>query len=252
MSNPEHKLVEIDWPDFGPAREPPGANLDEFRARLDSARERMETRGYTHLVVYGDREHFANLAYLTNFDPRFEEAVLVIRANRKPLLIVGNECESYLPVSPLWEAGLLRKERFQDFSLLDQPRSDSRPLIEIFRGEGIGAEATVGCVGWKYYRERTVIDVPAYIVDTLRTLSGHERVVNATDLLMHPGHGLRTTCSPAEVALFEYSGSKASEAMKKLHFSLRPGMTGYELAACVPYDGTPLGCHMTLATGRDC
>ncbi len=90
MRNPEHKLVEIDWPDFGAAKEPPGTTLDEFRARLESAREQMEARGYTHLVVYGDREHFANLAYLTNFDPRFEEAVLVIRADHKPLLIVAD------------------------------------------------------------------------------------------------------------------------------------------------------------------
>ena len=27
------------------------------------------------LVVYADREHFANLLWLTNYDPRFEEAV---------------------------------------------------------------------------------------------------------------------------------------------------------------------------------
>jgi len=29
----------------------------------------MANRSLTHLVVYGDREHFANLAYLTGFDP---------------------------------------------------------------------------------------------------------------------------------------------------------------------------------------
>ena len=43
----------------------------------------MEERKLTHLVVYGDREHFANLAYLTGFDPRFEEAVLIVGANRQ-------------------------------------------------------------------------------------------------------------------------------------------------------------------------
>ena len=30
-------------------------------------------------MVYGDREHFANLAFLTGFDPRFEEAILSCR-----------------------------------------------------------------------------------------------------------------------------------------------------------------------------
>ena len=38
----------------------------------------METRGYDHIVVWGDREHSANIAYLTGFDPRFEEAVLIV------------------------------------------------------------------------------------------------------------------------------------------------------------------------------
>ena len=251
MRNPKHQLVEIEWPDFG-LTQPPSTTLEEFQARLESTREQMEARAYTHLVVYADREHFANLTYLTNFDPRFEEAVLVIGANEGPLLIVGNECMGYLPISPLWQAGLLRTERFQDFSLLDQPRNDSRPLIDIFRDESIGAGAMVGCVGWKYYREPTSIDVPAYIVDALRTLAGPEKVSNATDLFMHPGYGLRATCSSSEIAFFEYAGSKASEAMKKLHFSLRPGMTDYELAECAAYDGTPLGCHMTLAVGQDC
>jgi len=252
MREPKHRLTEIDWPDFGRAQEAPSPTLGELQTRLGRVREQMERRGLTHLVVYGDREHFANLAYLTNFDPRFEEAVLIIRADKDPLLVVGNECESYLPISPLWQAGALRTERFQDFSLLDQPRNDSRPLIDIFRGEGVGPDATVGCAGWKYYGNPAAMDVPAYIVDALRDLSHPERVVNAADLFMHPGYGLRSTCSALEVAFFEYSGAKASEAMRKLHFSLRPGMTDYDLVASTPYDGTPLSCHTTLAVGKDC
>jgi hypothetical protein len=70
----------------------------------------MEERKLTHLVVYGDREHFANLAYLTCFDPRFEEAVLIVGPNSKPLLVVGNECESYVGVSPLFNDGELPED----------------------------------------------------------------------------------------------------------------------------------------------
>jgi Xaa-Pro aminopeptidase len=252
MSEPTYHLTEISWPDFGSTPEAPSPPLSEFQSRLGKVREQMEARGLTHLVVYGDREHFANLAYLTNFDPRFEEALLVVRLDRDPLLIVGNECEGYLPISPLWQAGLLRAERFQDFSLLNQPRSEGRPLTDIFCDENVGAQATVGCVGWKYYSAPTAIDLPAYIVDTLRSLTSHERVVNATDLFMHPGYGFRSTCSPVEIAFFEYAGAKASAAMTRLHFSLRPGMTDFELAASAGYDGTPLACHSTLAVGWDC
>ena len=38
----------------------------------------MEDRGYDRLVIWADREHSANLAYLTGFDPRFEEAMLIV------------------------------------------------------------------------------------------------------------------------------------------------------------------------------
>src|ERR1700688_3004910 len=96
----KHELVEAAWPEFGTGERPAAASLEEFRSRIDAARLAMESRRLTHLVVYGDREHFANLAYLTGFDPRFEEALLIVGPNPIPLLVVGNECEAYVGVSP--------------------------------------------------------------------------------------------------------------------------------------------------------
>lgn len=258
MTAPRHRLVEIDWPDFGGGERPAPAALAELEARLGALRTAMEGRRLSHLVVYGDREHFANLAYLTSFDPRFEEALLILsRAEDKPLLVVGNECEGYLTVSPLFVAGRLRKERFQPFSLLNQPRQSSRLLRDILAGEGVAAGSTVGCVGWKYFADAEhpdgahAIDLPAYVVDTLRELAGRDRVVNATDLLMHPGIGLRTFCSPAEIAYFEYTNVLASDGMRRLLHAVRVGILDTELATEARFNGEPLGCHMTLVTGSN-
>ena len=146
MKAPAHRLIETAWPEFPAAAEPPVAAVEEFQSRIDRLRARMEEQRLSHLVVYGDREHFANLAYLTNFDPRFEEALLVVGPDTRPLLIVGNECEAYLPISPLFKSGGLRTERFQPFSLLDQPRNGSRSLEEIFRDEKIVAASV--SVAW--------------------------------------------------------------------------------------------------------
>jgi len=57
------RLIEAEIPDFGRAAEPPQWRLgrEGYQARLDRVRERMERHGWTHLIVYGDREHFANL-----------------------------------------------------------------------------------------------------------------------------------------------------------------------------------------------
>jgi Xaa-Pro aminopeptidase len=249
-----HQLIEVEWPEFGLAERPPTVEASELEQRLKSLRAAMASNGLTHVVVYADREHFANLSYLTNFDPRFEEAILIVAGSGDPLIVVGNECEGYLGVSPLHTAGKLRAERFQPFSLLNQPRNSSRKIRDIFASEGIGATSKVGCVGWKYFADSEhpdgahAIDLPAYLVDTLRELAGREAVTNATALMMHPGHGLRARCSPSEIAHFEYTNVLASEGMKRMLFGLRPGMTDNELGGLSGYTGEPLSCHMTLVT----
>lgn len=92
------------------------------------------------------------------------------------------------------------------------------------------------------------VDIPSYLADTLRDLAGREAVVNATALMMHPGHGLRAKCSPLEIAQFEYANILASEGMQRMLFGLRTGMTDNELASRIGYDGEPFSCHMTLVT----
>ena len=111
-----HRLIKIDWPEFGVAACAPPSSLSEFEARIAALRARMEERKLTHTIVYADREHFANLAYLTGFDPRFEEALLIVGLKASPLILVGNECEAYLGISPLHASGQMRQERFQLFS----------------------------------------------------------------------------------------------------------------------------------------
>jgi hypothetical protein len=250
-----HRLIEIDWPDFGHGSYPAKPPAIEFQRRIECVRSVMDNRGFTHFVVYGDREHFANLAYLTGFDPRFEEAFLVVARDGKPLLIVGNECDGYVSISPLFRGGQLRSERFQSFSLLNQPREQSRLLREILAGEGICATSSVGCAGWKYFSEPEhpdplhSLDIPAYIADTLRDLAGRERVVNATDALMHPGYGLRSFCTPYDIAYFECTNVQASESLKRMLFGMCEGMTDHAVIELARLNGEPLGCHVTFATG---
>jgi len=251
----KHRLIDIQWPEFGVGECPPPVAVAEYEKRLHDARHAMTSGGLTHLIVYGDREHFANLQYLTGFDPRFEEALLIVRPEVTPLLLVGNECEGYLTVSPPYVAGQLRHERFPSFSLLDQPRHGGRQLRDILTDEGLAPGAQVGCAGWKYYSESEVadaahaIELPAVIVDALRELAGREAVVNATDLFMHPDHGFRSACSAAEIAFLEYSGALASEGVKHMLLGMRDGMLDHDVAQLIGYNGLPLCCHITMVTG---
>lgn len=249
-----HRLLDIEWPDFGGGELPPSAGAAELVGRIERVRGRMEERGLSHLVVYADREHFANLAYLTGFDPRFEEALLVLGRDRSPLLLVGNECVGRLTVSPLHETGELRSELYQPLSLLSQSRDRSRLLGEILVAEGISLRGVVGCAGWKYFGEDEhpaawkCMEIPSYIVDTLRSLAGADGVVNATGIFMHPADGLRTTCSPSEIAFFEHANVLSSESVKRVIHGLEDGMTDFDVAKRLEYNGLPLSCHVGMKT----
>ena len=247
-------LKEVEWPDFGVpedkrAPEPPVA---EFEARIEKCRKSMASRGLTHLVVYGDKEHFASLMYLTHFDSKFEEALLIINHEDIPLILVGNECGAHLSVSPLYNNGKLRQERYQPFSLISQPKDKSRQLKTIFEDEGIAGDSKVGCIGWKYFTDiefpdpEKMIEIPSFIVEILRSICGHDNVLNATDILLSPRYGLKTKCSVHEIAFFEYSNIMSSEGMKNLLKNFRYNVTDFEMLREYQYTGYPLTCHMGM------
>lgn len=252
MKEKQVYLKELDWPEFGIAQPLPEPSVNEIEDRISNCRKAMQKAGLTHLVIYGDREHFANLMYLTHFDPRFEEALLIINETDIPLLLVGNECVGHMSVSPLYNVGRLRYERYQPFSLLNQPRNDSRKLKDIFLTEGMNRESHVGCVGWKYFSSleftnyKTQIELPSFIVDTLRTICTYDHVVNATAILMSPETGLRTFCSAYEIAFFEFSNVMASEGMKNLLKNFRTDISDFELIKEYQYSGYPLNCHVGI------
>ena len=91
MTMPTARLAEIELPDFGMPGAMPQIPAAMYAERLEHLRVRMDERGYDRLVVYADREHSANLSFLTGFDPRFEEAVFIVGPAGAPAILVGNE-----------------------------------------------------------------------------------------------------------------------------------------------------------------
>ena len=240
------RLQRMELPDFGMPDAMPELPADLYAIRLGQVRERMERRGYERLLVYADREHSANVSYLTGFDPRFEEAVLVIGPTEQPSILVGNECWGSAGAAPL----PMRRHLFQEFSLPSQPRDRSRPLTEILGDEGIGRGTRVGVVGWKTYADTTASDLPAYIVDALRLVTGGtERVENATDLLIDAADGMRVINEIDQLAMLEWAACQTSEGVKRLLFGLQPGMTEHEAVALLGWNGSPLSCHLMLTAG---
>jgi Xaa-Pro aminopeptidase len=221
---------------------PPAA----YSLRIEALRARMTARGYDRLVVWADREHSAGISFLTGFDPRFEEAILVVGPDGDPAILVGNECWGMAGAAPL----PMRRHLFQDLSLPSQPRDRSRALGDILADEGIGRGGRIGLVGWKTYAERSRIEAPSFLVDELRGLVGPDGLVeNAGDLLIDAGDGLRVINDADQLAVLEWAATRTSGGVRRLLAGLRPGLTEREAVGLLEWDGTPLSCHLMLTAG---
>ena len=120
------RVARIDLPRLTMPAVMPQLPAATYRARLEALCAMAVMRGLDRVVVYADREHSANLGYLTGFDPRFEEAVLVVGPDADPAILVGNECWGMAGSAPL----PLRRHLYQELSLPNQPRERSRSLAE--------------------------------------------------------------------------------------------------------------------------
>ena len=244
---PAPVLTSIDLPDFGRSDERPVLPVEVYAARLEALRGRAERDGYDRLVVYADREHSANLAWLTGFDPRFEEAILIVAPTGEPLILVGNECSGMAAAAPL----PMRRELHQDLSLPGQPRDRSRRLDEILAAEGIARGTHVGVIGWKTYATRASLDAPAFLVDELRGAVGSSGLVeNAVGLLIDADDGLRTANEVDQLAVLEWAACRTSDGVRRVLFGLRPGLRESEAVRLLEWDGTPLSCHLMLSAGE--
>jgi hypothetical protein len=240
------RLADVELPDFGMPASMPVIPESIYRDRMDRLRKRAAERGLDRIVVYADREHSANLSYLTGFDPRFEEALLVVGHDDEPAILVGNECWGMADAAPL----SMRRHLYQDFSLPSQPRDRSLQLGEILGQEGIGARSRVGVVGWKVFDDSGIIDLPAFIVDELRRLTGSEGAVeNAADILIGAADGLRVINEVEQLAYYEWAACHTSSGVRRVLEGIRPGLTEQEAVRLLEWNGTPLSCHLMLTAG---
>ena len=253
MATKKVDLASVSLPEFHLPETEPEIGKDEYESRLELARARAAGANLDCLLVYGDREHFANLAYLTGHDPRFEEALLVLPSSGgKPSLILGNEGQGYSELSPVD----VERRLYQGFSLLGQKRDISPRLEPVLRECGVRRGNCVGLAGWKYATRLESddpehwLDVPAFIVDGLRALVGNpDLVINATAIFMNPVDGLRTTNSVDQLAAFEFGASHCSQAVRNAIEHVRPGMTELELGHTMRLNGLPLSAHLMLSSG---
>ncbi len=194
---------------------------------------------YSHLLIYADKEHFSNLEYVTGYDPRYEECMLLLKKGSLPWLIVGNEGMGQSQCITAAHEKVL----FQSLSPMGQGRGKSKRLREILMDYGMDGSAHVGVLGWKGFSEQETDDpahmfeVPAYIIGALRENGcGME---NANGLMMDNDSGLRTVHDVKTLVLSEIASTKASRKTWDFVCGLREGMTEIEASQLFNIDGEP-------------
>jgi hypothetical protein len=245
---PSARLAPITLPDFGePTVEPllgPGIYLARHKRLLKA----LEKSGYDALVIYGDREHVANIAWASGYDPRFEEALYIVVPGRTPVLLAGNEGFPYAEVA----AGTFERMLWQHLSLMGQPRHKDKSLHKLLKAAGLEKGMRIGIAGWKGYEtEEGAMDdqwfeAPHYLVKATKRFG---KVANAAQMFMNPVDGLRVINEAEQLACFEYAATLTSNAVKRFVLGARPGMTEYEACRNLSLQGSPQSTHVNMCAG---
>jgi hypothetical protein len=243
------RLATITIPDFGLPEAPPAIPAATYERRC---REAYATAGRTWLAVYGDREHLANILFLTGIEPRFEEMLLLLGPDDRRVIVAGNECIDYAPLALLPGLEIVLA---QSFGLMGQDRTVAPRLPVILSDIGLRPGDTVGLAGWKYLEVEEwdgapSFFAPAMVVDALAlAVGGREGVDDATRVLMHPASGLRSVVDADQIAAYEWGGAHCSAMVWRILTGARPSDSELSAAGRMGYAGQPLACHVMMSGG---
>lgn len=245
---PAARLVSISLPDFGTPTVEPQLGRKIYEKRHKRLTKAMRRAGFDALVIYGDREHVANISWASGYDPRFEEALYVVAPGRTPTLFAGNEGYPYAETAE----GNFERVLWQHLSLMGQPRDKEKPLRKLLKTAGLKKGMRIGIAGWKGFEtdDGEIADqwfeTPHYLVNALKRFGP---VSNAAPLFMNPVDGLRVINEAEQLARFEYAASHTSNAVRRFILGAKPGLSEYDACRNMGLDGFPLSTHINMCAG---
>ena len=243
------KLKEVEAPKPEEGLIPVMLSDETMQNRKARLLENMQKDGFDAVVVYADLEHGSNFEYLCGFLPRFEEALLILHANGKAFMVLGNE--------NLNKAGKARIEavpiHMPHFSLPNQPMQTEKSVAQILASCELEDAGTIGLIGWKNFTSHVednhlLFDLPYFLVEALKTVCGKAQFANAAYLLIGE-NGVRTTNNANEFAHYEYGAALAGNCILKTMDRLKVGKTEMEMAETLAADGQRHSVVTIMATG---
>ena len=203
-----------------PGRAPGAPGRPLRRSASGRAARARGRRGFDRLVVYADREHSANLSFLTGLRPAVRGGDAGRRAGRRPADPRGQRvlrdgrrraaADAPRPVPGLQPARASRATG----------RGRSR---EILAGEGIGAgHAGRACsAGSRTRIRRGSRSRRSSSTSCGASWAAAARSTNANGLLIDPADGLRIINDVDQLAAFEHASCQTSDGVRRLLAGLR-------------------------------
>ena len=219
---------------------------------MDKVLKALNEEHLDFLFIYADREHGGNFGYLTGFEPRFEEAVLVLHKDGQAYFLLGNEnlkMAQYARISA-------KVIHVPHFSLPNQPMDTKSTIVQLIQRAGISEGMKGGTAGWKMFTSQLednekLFDIPGFLIDALKEVVGRKGTLrNKTALFIHPEYGVRACVNANEAAFYEYGASQAAVCVKKVMDNLQVGKTELELAHFLNENGQPLSVQTICASGK--
>lgn len=211
---------------------------ETINERQEKIIKNMKAANLSSVIIYADKEHGGNFEYLTGFIPRFEEALQVFNVDGTSTLILGNENFNKVKYSLTESEGI----KCPLFSLANQPMGDFKPVEFYLEQVNIDSSQNVGLVDWKllsndYNDFHKASSIPHFMVEAIKKVVPEDKIVNATQIFIHPETGARVTNNANEIARYEYGASLASDAVLEAWNNLSLGVNELEIGNLMQKDG---------------
>lgn len=243
------KLKEVKAPTLEEGLIPVMLSDETMQNRKARLLEKMQRDGFDAVVVYADLEHGSNFEYLCGFLPRFEEALLVLHADGKAFMVLGNENLNKAEKARIEAVPI----HMPHFSLPNQPMQTEKSVAQILASCELEKAEKIGLIGWKNFTSQVednhlLFDLPYFLVEALKTLCQKAQFTNAAYLLIGE-NGVRTTNNANEFAHYEYGAALAGNCILKTMDRLEVGKTEMEMAETLAADGQRHSVVTIMATG---
>lgn len=230
---------------------PVDISADTMKEHQQNVLAKIEKYGLDAVIIYADREHGSNFAYLTGFEPRFEEAALVLHRDGTSYLMLGNENLKMGKYSFIKS----KVVHVPHFSLPNQPMETIKSMKELVAEAGIHDGMKIGCVGWKHFtsslkEEENLLDIPEFIVEAIKQNNPTGVVCRASNIFLDAENGLRNRVNANEIAHYEFGAGLASSKVLKALNEVEPGKTEMEIAEKLSAFGQPTTVTTICAAGE--